>query len=342
MKTQNNALSIDSAAAKILALLEKDAPRPARRSAKVGRGIGAGLARSLEIPPELADGAGDTALAAMQALKHAVDAGSGGLRQNYLVQAQRNIAALDPARYGTLVRHLQARVPALQGRGGDTRLAHVTPGELVIPERLQTPDVMGALRMAAMHAGGDPGRLEVGSGRNSINPKTGEMEFAPGLMSIFDTMGGGPSNPYAVPLPKEENPDFGPDVSIPPGVSLRDNMQEAAHFPGTKWYDPRKLMAFANKVRPGGDWDYKTLNRKKYENFGNVNYQATGAATGIPDYILRPAAGVVQMIQAARGQGPWQPSWGVPFDGGFNGDEPKDQMMMDRTNNYLLTGRDRE
>jgi hypothetical protein len=33
-----------------LTLLEKDAPRSARRSAKVGRGTGAGLARSLEIP----------------------------------------------------------------------------------------------------------------------------------------------------------------------------------------------------------------------------------------------------------------------------------------------------
>jgi len=171
-------LSIDSAAEKILAVLDDDAPHLAKKASKAGSGLAVRLARTLEIPPDLTAGAGDAAVGAMQAIKQAFDAGSGGLRQNYLVQAQRNIAALDPSRHGTLVRHLQARVLALQGRGGDTRIVHVTPGELVIPERLQTPEVLGALRVAAMHAGVDPDRLEVGSDRNAINPETGEMEFA--------------------------------------------------------------------------------------------------------------------------------------------------------------------
>jgi len=178
IKKQNEVLSIDGAAERVLAALDKAEPGTVKRPVNRGHGATAHLARALEIPPHLVTDAGDAAGGAMQAIKQALDASSGGLRQNYLVQAQRNIDALDTSRHGTLVRHLQARVLALQGRGGDTRIAHVTPGELVIPERLQTPAVMGALRVAAMHAGIDPDRLEVGRDSNSINPETGEPEFA--------------------------------------------------------------------------------------------------------------------------------------------------------------------
>jgi len=65
----------------------------------------------------------------------------------------------------------------LGGRGGDTEIAHVTPGEVVIPARMQTPEVMAALMTAAAEAGVDPARLVVGSERNSINPQTGQAEF---------------------------------------------------------------------------------------------------------------------------------------------------------------------
>jgi hypothetical protein len=95
----------------------------------------------------------------------------------YVAQAQREIAKLNPSRHGRLINQLQSEVIALQGRRGDTKVAHVTPGEVVIPKRLQTPELLSALHAAARQAGIDPSRLVVGSRRNSRNPQTGQAEF---------------------------------------------------------------------------------------------------------------------------------------------------------------------
>jgi hypothetical protein len=115
--------------------------------------------------------------AAGMALARARDAGSGGLRQQHLAEAQAHIARIDPRRQGRAVQQLQGQVLALQGRRGDTRLAHVTPGEVVIPQRLQTPAVMGYLAAAARAAGLDPRSLLVGHPAGKINPRTGQQEF---------------------------------------------------------------------------------------------------------------------------------------------------------------------
>jgi len=48
----------------------------------------------------------------------------------------------------------------------------------LIPKRLQTPELMNALATAARASGIDPTALRIGSGRNSINPHTGQPEFA--------------------------------------------------------------------------------------------------------------------------------------------------------------------
>jgi hypothetical protein len=101
--------------------------------------------------------AGDTpARRAQAALDQARDAGESGLRLQHLREAQHQIAAIDPARDPRAIQRLQARVLALQGRGGDTEIAHVTPGELVIPGWMQTPEVMRVLAAMAEQAGLDP------------------------------------------------------------------------------------------------------------------------------------------------------------------------------------------
>jgi len=46
-----------------------------------------------------------------------------------------------------------------------------------VPKRLQNPEFLGALRILARAHGIDPATLRVGSGRNAINPRTGQMEF---------------------------------------------------------------------------------------------------------------------------------------------------------------------
>jgi hypothetical protein len=72
----------------------------------------------------------------------------------------------------------QAQHLAPQGRGEDTEIAHVTPGEVVVPMRLQTPEVMAALYRAAQEHDIPFEQLRVGSKVNSINPNTGVAEFA--------------------------------------------------------------------------------------------------------------------------------------------------------------------
>ena len=64
---------------------------------------------------------------------------------------------------------------AAQGRGGDTMLAHVSPGEMVIPsEFLEDPTIKQRFLSFLSEQGiEDPERYVVGSDSNSINPSTG-------------------------------------------------------------------------------------------------------------------------------------------------------------------------
>ncbi len=120
------------------------------------------LASELEIPARLAEAAGARAAAAMAELKKAHIAGSGGMRANHVAEAQKHIAALDPRRHGELLQHLQAIVVTLGGKPQKSELAHVTPGEIVIPAELRTPELMAALRAVAEAQGVDLSRYEGG------------------------------------------------------------------------------------------------------------------------------------------------------------------------------------
>lgn len=68
---------------------------------------------------------------------------------------------------------------ASQGRGGDTMLAHVSPGEMVIPAQfLEDPTIKQRFLSFLIEQGiEDPERYVVGSDSNSINPSTGLPEF---------------------------------------------------------------------------------------------------------------------------------------------------------------------
>jgi hypothetical protein len=84
-------------------------------------------------------------------------------------------------------------------------------------------------------------------------------------------------------------------------VNVDDNIKEdfAANFTlkGSDW--------FYNKVRSRGPWDYKQLNQQ-YQDFGNFNYGATGAAFGFSQDTLLRMAGWAQ-VQA----GTSKPEWGM-------------------------------
>lgn len=141
----------------------------------------------------------------------------------------------------------------------------------------------------------------------------------------------------------------GNPMAVPPGVSLDANIREAeAHRP----CDPNGVLSvlnpfvgvycdvnqaaalawFANRVREGGEWDYKRLGGQ-YEYFGNFNYGATGRALGLPRDVILRAGGAVQVLtnlrRLAEGK-PTTPSEGTPLDLGDSsyGDDPRDQQMI--------------
>jgi RHS repeat-associated protein len=70
----------------------------------------------------------------------------------------------------------------------------------------------------------------------------------------------------------------------PPGVSVNTNIiytEDYIGYYGLSWY---------LYVKNNGVWDYKQLD-KKYEEFGNFNYGATGTALGLPADVLLRGAG---------------------------------------------------
>lgn len=108
------------------------------------------------------------------------------------------------------------------GRHGDTEMAHVTPGEIVLPHSIQTPQVMQAVEQE-FHAQGVPmERYIVQPEGNSENPATGNKEYF--LSAVASAVGsavagkaadkllggggggGGGGGVSAVPYPQEANP----------------------------------------------------------------------------------------------------------------------------------------
>lgn len=64
------------------------------------------------------------------------------------------------------------------GRGGDTIIAHLTLGEVVIPEpMMQDPEVMQAVQAIFQAYGENIAEYTVGDAANKINPETGQPEF---------------------------------------------------------------------------------------------------------------------------------------------------------------------
>lgn len=68
---------------------------------------------------------------------------------------------------------------AKYGRGNDSEMAHVTPGEMMVPPEMMErhPELQRHLYRAYLDEGMDPRQFKVGSGITSINPTTGKAEF---------------------------------------------------------------------------------------------------------------------------------------------------------------------
>lgn len=66
---------------------------------------------------------------------------------------------------------------AAKGRFGDTAIAHLTPGEIIIPRDMQTPELIGNLSNLYNSHGTSLARYQVGNEEQSINPETGHPEY---------------------------------------------------------------------------------------------------------------------------------------------------------------------
>jgi RHS repeat-associated protein len=91
-----------------------------------------------------------------------------------------------------------------------------------------------------------------------------------------------------------------------------------------------KLRWFYEQVRNKGPWDYKQNKAGDYQEFGNFNYGATGAALGLElDFLLRGAGWAQSRAGTSRLE------WGEWYQRPPYGDDPKDQEQIKRGYNYF-------
>jgi hypothetical protein len=100
----------------------------------------------------------------------------------------------------------------------------------------------------------------------------------------------------------------------PPGADINRNIYKAGWFLDPRW--------FYNQVRNKGPMDYKQQG-PLYQDFGNFNYGATGAAFGFRDNLLQRAAGAANQIAD-----PSRQDLGSPYGGPPYGDDPNDQTQI--------------
>ncbi len=109
--------------------------------------------------------------------------------------------------------------------------------------------------------------------------------------------------------------------SSPSGVSCPANIGQAQQRFNPFW--------FYNQVDDRRPWDYKRQGIQ-YENFGNFNYGATGAAFGFPfpDQILYRMAGWAHQRNTSN------PNLGTPYGWFPYGDDPNDQYWIQQGIQY--------
>ncbi|MCC7531372.1 MAG: hypothetical protein IT342_22910 [Candidatus Melainabacteria bacterium] len=129
----------------------------------------------------------------------------------------------------------------------------------------------------------------------------------------------------------------------PLNVDLDANVREAhENFVGEgigfRPYNARYW--FYEKVKTGGDWDFKSPRRgdnvgnPQYEDYGNWHYGYIGTAAGINSETLQEQAGVEQQNAATSRPEYGNPSWGGGWSGigesGTYGDDPRDNAFVKR------------
>lgn len=114
----------------------------------------------------------------------------------------------------------KAKKLAKNGRYGDTEMAHVTPGEIVVPHSVQTPEVVSRLQTAFAEQGVPMSRYTVQGSQNSKNPDTGNPEyfgsFVKKAVGAFMGGGGGGGGGGSTNNTTIQTPPFNPAESYHP------------------------------------------------------------------------------------------------------------------------------
>ncbi|MEQ8510649.1 MAG: hypothetical protein RIB43_16720 [Rhodospirillaceae bacterium] len=142
------------------------------------QGLAAQYAAQAGLDPDLAADAGEAVWDVLKSLRDATSATDPQRQAKLVRRTKARLAKANLSRHDELVQHIEAKLLALQGRGGDTELAHLTPGEMIVPPQLQTAEVVRALQQAAHTAGIDMAQYTAGSQASRMNPETGLEEFS--------------------------------------------------------------------------------------------------------------------------------------------------------------------
>ena len=86
-------------------------------------------------------------------------------------------------------------------------------------------------------------------------------------------------------------------------------------------------------VLPSMPWDYKR--QGPYDDFGNFNFGATGAALGYPDQVLLRGAGALKVLERSAKNQPAPPGIGSPLGDYPHGNEPEKQQMIQAGIDYF-------
>jgi RHS repeat-associated protein len=112
--------------------------------------------------------------------------------------------------------------------------------------------------------------------------------------------------------------------AVPRGHSIDRNTARMENRNLLSW--PGKAAEWYESVKSGGLWDYKKQSGE-WQDLGNFNYGATGAALGLPDEVLLRGAGWYQEVKTPKGYDPSYGHWWNPFSPS-RGDDPKDQWQI--------------
>ena len=189
------------------------------------------------------------------------------------------------------------------GRGGDTTVGHLTPGEVVVPVDLQTPQLMAALMEAL---GPDFGRYQVGGDDDSINPQTGMPEFGydDGGYGSESNPGGGVSGADTGGFGSAGGNDYGPS-----NPDAQGNSQYGSSVFGSMFGEEGDSTRFSG-YRTLPDWqrDLSTPERR-----GVFNSFESAKGGGFMGSLGRFGEGLFGVSRKAA-YDPDEQAWGVQRD----------------------------